>query len=130
MGRRIVWVALAILFAVVAGSWADWEIQALRVHRTSAELASEFLHGMPEASAKRIVSTQYPRHTEYSAQDCEKWSHLTQPSYVARGGPCILGIVETGTTWWGFESAVSFILIFGPDDRLAGLQVDPVYTFL
>lgn len=130
MGRRITWVLLAVLFTLVASSWADWEMQALRVRHTSTELTTEFPHGMPEISAQRIVSTRYPRYTAYSPQECEKWSHLTTPSYAWRGGPCILGIVETGTTWWGFESAVSFGLLFGSDDRLEGLQVNPVYTFL
>ena len=52
------------------------------------------------------------------------------PDYTFRGGTCIDSIVEVGFTWWGYESAVMFRLIFGSNGRLAELQVQPVYTFL
>jgi len=130
MARRIVWIVLATLFAIVAGSCADWEVQGIRVHRTSAKLVTEFPRGISEASAHKIVSTSYPEHSRYSAAECERWSHLTTPGYSWRGGPCVFGIVRLGATWWGFESAVNFRLLFGSDDRLEVLQIDPVYTFL
>jgi hypothetical protein len=104
---RIVWIVLAILFAIVAGSCVDWEVQGIRVHRTFARLATEFPRGISESSAQKIVYASYPEHTRYSVTECERWSHLTTPSYSSRGGPCIFGIVTLGATWWGFESAVT-----------------------
>jgi len=85
---------------------------------------------MNAADAERIAAARYPEHTTYTAVECEKWSHLTTPRYTYRGGPCLFGIVRVGTTWWGYESAVMFRLIFDPDNQLAQSWTDPVYTFL
>jgi len=95
-----------------------------------AQIAKRFPANVVITEARNTVIADYPRHTEYSTADCEKWSNHTVPDYTFRGGPCIFGIVEVGSTWWGYESAVMFRLIFGSNGRLAELQVQPVYTFL
>ena len=55
---------------------------------------------------------------------------MTRPTYPPQGGPCIFGIEETGSTWWGFESAVKFRLLFDSGGKLRIVQAFPVYTFL
>ena len=128
--QRLGLIVVVVIGAAMAASCADWAIQGWRVHRASELLTRQFPPGAAVAEARKLVDAQYPEHTRYSASECEKWSHMTVPGYVSKGGPCLFGIVRVGTTWWGFESAVEFRLIFGPDDHLSELQVLPVYTFL
>lgn len=127
--RRIALIVVALIVTGFVASCADWAVQGMRVRRASNQLVTEFPRGIPVADAQKIVVTKYPEHSDYSALECQRWSHSI-PSYPWRGGPCVFGIVRIGATWWGFESAVEFRLIFGPDDRLRDLHVDPVYTFL
>jgi hypothetical protein len=122
---------VGVLFLVgVVATVIDWEHQGWRVKHTIAELRQKFTIGMQLQSVHDRVIAAYPRNTEYSVADCSKWAKTTSPAYEAQGGPCIFGIVETGSAWWGFESAVSFRLIFDPKGTLLTVQVYPEYTFL
>lgn len=95
-----------------------------------AELNQKYAVGMRVEGVREGVRATYPRYVEYPGVDCSKAAKNTTPVYEARGGPCIFGIRETGSTWWGFESAVSFRLIFDPEGVLVTVQVYREYTFL
>ena len=126
-------VLVGILLLAVGGPIAAFFvvnfIQSLEVKRTVHALRNTFPVGMGFSAAEKSMNVDYPRHTNYSAVECEKWSHLTGPAYTSRGGPCIFGIVEVGGPRV-MDAAVEFKLIFGPDDRLAQLITFPSYTFL
>jgi hypothetical protein len=118
MGRRITIVLAVIFLTGIVASYVDWTIQELRVRHAVQTIGTLFPQGMSVADAKRLVDSLYPQHTNYSPAGCERWSHSTPP-YTPRGGPCQFGIVRIGATWWGYQSAVMFRLIFAPDNRLA-----------
>ena len=130
MSDRVVRGIVIGIGVVILASCADWSIQGLRVRHATSTLKTKFSEGLSIADAQRFVASGYPEHTDYTAEKCEYWSHNTVPRYTSRGGPCIFGIVRTGSTWWGYESAVEFRLIFGPDNLLQENQILPVYTFL
>src|SRR5580658_6595799 len=124
-------VIVGILFLAVGGPIAAFFvvnfIQSLEVQHAVHALRTTFPLGMGFSAAEKLLIVDYPRHTGYTSADCEKWSHLTQPAYTARGGPCIFGIVEVGGPRV-MDAAIEFKLIFGPDDRLAQLDTVPTYT--
>jgi hypothetical protein len=123
------------ILVVIVGSAVVWavgsvEIQRWQVRRTVHSLIIKFPIGIELSQAQASVNRDYPRHTNYSSDDCEKWSHRTTPAYSSRGGPCIFGLVNLESRAHLMEAGVEFKLIFGPDDHLAQLYSDPVYTFL
>ena len=122
-------VVLAVVVAVTTASCADWAVQGSRVNRVRKELPRLFQLGTSITEAKGVLDSQYSEYSAYSAEDCQRYSHSV-PGYSAKGGPCIFGIVRVGSTWWGYQSAVEYILIFEPNGRLGEVVQWPVYTFL
>lgn len=128
--RRHVLLAVATVLAIgTLASVTQWMLQGRDVARVVKSIALQFPQGISVADAEQIAGARYPEHTTYSAAECERWSHSVPP-YTPRGGPCLFGIIRVATTWWGFESAVMFRLIFDPDSRLVQSWAEPVYTFL
>jgi hypothetical protein len=125
------WITIALVLGLaMAATIFDWLWQGHLVKRAISTVQTNFPLGTPFAQALTQVQGTYPRYTESTADTCSKEAAITTPSYSPQGGPCISGITKTGSTWWGFESAVTFRLMFGPDQNLRQLQVSPVYTFL
>ena len=120
----------SLFAAVVVGSVADWQYHAWLVRHSVSQLHGRYTVGMQLQPVRSDVQLHYGGYTEYSADDCTKWAKVTFPTYHSLGGPCIFGIYRAGQTWWGFESAVQFKLIFDPDGILRSVDTDPVYTFL
>ncbi len=88
-----------------------------------AHFGQEYTVGMPLKDARvRVIATS-TRFQEYSTSDCAK-------AYKAQGGPCIVGLVETGSTWWGMEYAIGFRLYFDAMGTLQTVQVEPENSFL
>jgi hypothetical protein len=104
--------------------------QAKRVDRATFQLKQEFPRGLSFDAALAKVERSYPRHTTDSTESCAANVRITTPRYQSHGGPCIFGFVDVPTTWWGFEAAVTFRLLFEADGSLGELQVFPVHTFL
>ena len=128
--RRIMINGLLLVVSIISLSVVQLYVQAWRVKRVMDVIARDFPIGMGVTQAQQQVSSRYPMHTRDSPLECEKNSRRIFPAYTARGGPCISVLVDVGTTWWGFESAVNFRLIFGGDESLVDLAIHPVYTFL
>jgi hypothetical protein len=126
-------VAVAI-FVCIAGVMAFAYLasmtQAKRVDRATMQIKQEFPRGIPFDAALVKVQRSYPRYTMYSTDTCARNVKITTPRYQSHGGPCIFGLVDVGATWWGFEAAVTFRLLFEADGNLGELQVVPEYTFL
>jgi hypothetical protein len=129
---NVVWVTLALVLGTTTlGTILDWLWQGHLVRRSIAGIYRNYPLGTLLADARTQVRQNYPgRFTETTAAICSKEAATTSPRYSPQGGPCIFGIDETGTTWWGFESAVEFRLLFGSDNRLHDVQALAVYTFL
>jgi hypothetical protein len=106
------------------------EVQRWELRRMMQSLSVKFPIGIEFSQAQAAIERDYPRHTSYTAAECEKWSHQTTPAYKPRGGPCIFGLVNLDSQAYLMDAGVEFKLIFGPDDRLAQLDSGPVYTFL
>ena len=123
-------VLVGLLALAVLGSVADWQYQGWLVRHAVRQLHERYVVGMAFKAALADVQLHYPEHTKYSADDCTKWAALTIPTYHPLGGPCVFGIVRTGATWWGFESAVEFKLVFDPQGELRDVDTEAVYTFL
>jgi len=128
----VAWTAVGGLIAVgVAGTILDWLWQGHLVRRSVAAIHEHFPVGMPFSEALPRVRHDYPkRYTDATAEACAGDAAMTSPKYSPQGGPCIFGIEETGSTWWGFESAVEFRLLFDSGGKLRVVQALPVYTFL
>lgn len=129
MLRRVLLTIAAVFVIGALASSAQWVLQGREVTHVVQAITIQFPKGMSVADAQKIVDSHYPEHTTYSASECKRWSHSVPP-YTPRGGPCLFGIVRVATTWWGFQSAVMFRLIFDPNDQLAQSWAQPVYTFL
>jgi hypothetical protein len=129
IGWRVLLVIAAVFVIGTLASVAQWVLQGREITRVVQSIALQFPQGMSAADAEQIAGARYPQHTIYSAAECERWSHSVPP-YTPRGGPCLFGIIRVATTWWGFQSAVMFRLIFDPDSRLVQSWAEPVYTFL
>jgi len=131
---RLFKVVSLILIAIVGSSvlWGvgSMELQRWQLRRTMDSLNVKFPIGIELSQAQAAVDREYPQHTNYSTADCEKWSHRTTPRYSSRGGPCIFGLVNLGNRGYLIDAGVEFKPIFGPDDRLAQLDSESVYTFL
>jgi|SRR5579859_7238917 len=127
--RRVLLAVATVVVIGILGSVIQWTLQARDVTRAVQSIALQFPQGISVTDAEQIAGARYPEHTTYSATECERWSHSVPP-YTPRGGPCLFGITRVATTWWGFESAVMFRLIFDPDSRLVKSWAEPVYTFL
>ena len=124
-------VAVGVAAALVTlGSILDWVWQGHLVRRSIAAIHKDYPVGMQLVDARTRMRQDYSRFGETTAATCTKDAAFTTPRYTPQGGPCIFGMEETGSTWWGFESAVEFRLLFSSDDKLRELQVFPVYTFL
>ena len=125
------WVTVGLAAGLVtSGTIVDWLWQGHLVRRSVAAVHSNYPVGMQLADARKRVRHDYSRFNESTAATCTKDAAITTPRYSPQGGPCIFGIEETGSTWWGYESAVEFRLLFDSDDKLRELQAFPVYTFL
>ena len=120
----------ALVLAAGVGTIVDWQYQAMLVRRAVRAVHDHYAVGMTVDTVLADVKKQFPEFTQYSANDCAKWAPVTTPTYQPRGGPCIFGIIRTGSTWWGFESAVTYRFIFGPEGDLRDATTDPIYTFL
>jgi hypothetical protein len=106
-------------------------IQSWQIRRMTQSLTLKFPVGTDFSAAKAAVESAYPGNsTTYTASDCEKWSHMTSPAYIFKGGPCIFGMADANSWLYPVEAEVMFKLIFGRDNRLDRLYSDPVYTFL
>jgi hypothetical protein len=123
-------IALVLLVAGCLFSCVDWWRLGQRVDQTTADIRSDFLQGTSFDLAQPRAKATYPESTIYPAADCEHWSHHGVPAFPAQGGQCIFGIKRVGETWWGFQAAVSFRLMFTPTGSLATIYTYPVYTFL
>jgi hypothetical protein len=128
----VVWTGVAALIvAGVAGTILDWLWQGHLVRRSIGTVQEHFPIGMPFSEALTRVRHDYAaRNSNSTANACTKEAAMTEPTYPPQGGPCIFGIEETGSTWWGFESAVQFRLLFDSGGKLRVVQAFPVYTFL
>ncbi len=124
--------AVAGLVAVgVLGTIVDWLWQGHLVRRSIAAAHEHFPIGMQFAQALTRVQHDYPRrYTGTTAVTCARDAAITEPTYTPQGGSCIFAIDETGSTWWGFESAVQLTLLFDSNQKLRVIQAYPVYTFL
>jgi len=128
---NVFWVTLALVVgAATLGTILDWLWQGHLVRRSIAAIHRNYPLGMQLVDARTRVRHDYSRFTERTAATCTKDAGITSPRYFPQGGACIFGIDETGSTWWGYESAVEFRLLFGSDDKLRDVQALPVYTFL
>jgi len=129
---RLVLAILGGLSAIAASAAViDWLWQGHLVRRSLAAVHNHLPIGMPFEEALARVQHDYPkRYSDFTADTCVKDAMMTTPGYTPQGGPCIIGIDETGSTWWGFESAVQFRLLFDPNGKLRVAQAFPVYTFL
>lgn len=126
-----VWTVIGVIAFSVTGTVVDWLWQGHLVHRSIAAIHEHFPIDMQFADALTRTRHDYPtRYTDITAETCAKDAPITTPRYQPQGGPCIFGIDETGSTWWGFESAVQFRLLFDSGGRLRVVQALPVYTFL
>jgi hypothetical protein len=113
------------------GSIVDWLWQGHLVRRSAAAVYQHFPIGMEFAEALTRVQHDYPeRYTDTTAATCIKEAAMTSPKYLPQGGPCIIALEDTGSTWWGFESAVQLRLLFDSNEKLRVIQAYPVYTFL
>jgi hypothetical protein len=124
-----------LILVAIVGSAVVWGLGGMGVQRWELRhmmhsLTVKFPVGIELSRAQAAVDRDYPQHTSYSAADCEKWSHQTTPAYKSRGGPCIFGLVNLDSRAYLMDAGVEFKLIFGPDNRLAQLDSEPVYTFL
>jgi hypothetical protein len=122
-------ILLGLVAVVVVGTIADWQHQGWLVRHAVSTLHGRYTVGMRLELALADIQLKYPEHTQYSPDDCTKFA-TSVPTYRPLGGPCIFGIMRTGATWWGFESAVMFKLLFDPNGELRNVVTDPVYTFL
>jgi hypothetical protein len=100
------------------------------VRHVVSQVHERYTAGMQFRPVLADVQLHYPQYTEYSAAACTNNAKFTSPSYQPQGGACIFGIIRTGESWWGFESAVRFRLMFDPAGHLRDVYTDPVYTFL
>ena len=89
-----------------------WSIQQLHIRWAVHKIATLFPMEQALPVARAQMAARYPEYTEYSAADCEYWSHHTVPAYTARGGPCIQEIKRSPNGL--IESAV---IIYGSDGR-------------
>jgi hypothetical protein len=124
-----------LVLAAIAGTALVWgvgsvAVQRWELRRTVHSLTVKFPIGIELSQAQATIDRDYPRHTNYSPADCEKWSHRTTPAYNWRGGPCIFGLVNLNSRGYLIDARVEFKLIFGPNNRLAQFNSEPVYTFL
>jgi hypothetical protein len=128
----VMWSAAGVLvFVGVMGTIVDWLWQGHLVRRSIASVYEHFPIGMPFAEAVTRVQHDYPkRYTDTTADICAKQAAMTTPKYSPQGGPCIIALDETGSTWWGFESVVQLRLLFDSNEKLRVIQAYPVYTFL
>jgi hypothetical protein len=125
------WVTVGLVAGLVmCGTILDWLWQGHLVRRSITAIHKNYPVGMQLANARKRIGQDYSRFNESTTATCSKDAAITTPRYSPQGGPCIFGIEETGSTWWGYESAVEFRLLFGSDDKLRELQAFPVYTFL
>jgi hypothetical protein len=128
-------VRLSKVVVIVIGSALIWLfgnpfVQRWHIQRVVQSLIVEFPAGTTHSDAQKTVGARYPKHTDYTSAECEKWSHMTSPAYISKGGPCIFGLVDVIRKLYLMEAGVEFRLIFGVDDRLVQLDTYPVYTFL
>jgi hypothetical protein len=127
--------AIILILAAIAGTALVWEVGSVAVQRwelrrTVRSLTVKIPIGIELSQAQATIDRDYPRHANYSPADCEKWSHRTTPAYSWRGGPCIFGLVNLNSRGYLIDAGVEFKLIFGPDNHLAQINSEPVYTFL
>jgi hypothetical protein len=128
----VAWTTIGGFIAIgVMGTIVDWLWQGHLVRRSIAAVYEHFPIGMQFTEALTRVRHDYPnRYTDTTADTCAKDAAMTEPKYGPQGGPCIIALDETGSTWWGFESAVQLRLLFDSREKLRVLQAYPVYTFL
>ena len=121
---------LLLVVSPVAAIVVVNSVQRREVQRVTLVLTTTFPIGMSVSEAEKLLIALYPGHTtSYTSAECEKWSHHTGPAYTSRGGPCIFGSAEVSGPRI-IDAAVTFKLIFGPDERLTQLTTDTEYTFL
>jgi hypothetical protein len=126
--RYLLITPVVIVVAFVGACTGDYLRLNSRAQRTIDQLHTEFPKGISFDAAKDLALRHYPRSEDIPASKCD--SEQGVPAWPSRGGPCIFGYTESGSTFWGFEAGIMFRLMFGSDGRLVDLNVLQVNTFL